>query len=85
MKYPFSHLKLCTLVLAALFFVASAVVPVRAQHEGHDMSKMPGMSKPKPKRKPRAKPAAATKKREPTKPRPTQPEEADEADDAAAE
>jgi hypothetical protein len=30
-------------------------VPVFAQHEGHDMSKMPGMSKAKPKPKPKAK------------------------------
>lgn len=81
MKVLFSHLKLYALALAALFSVASVAVPVRAQHEGHDMSKMPGMSKPKPKRKPRPKPAAA-KKRAPAQARPTQPEEANETDEA---
>jgi len=31
------------------------------QHEGHDMSKMPGMSKPKPKAKTRRKKGSGTK------------------------
>lgn len=80
MKFLFSRLKLYSLVLAALFFVASTAAPARAQHEGHDMSKMPGTSKPKPKRKPRPKPAAA-KKRAPAQARPAQPVQANEADD----
>ncbi len=76
MKLLFSHLKLYALVLAALLFVVQTAAPARAQHEGHDMSKMPGASKPKPKAKPRPKPAAARKRR-PAQAAP-KPEEADE-------
>ncbi|HYG79753.1 MAG TPA: hypothetical protein VD861_05160, partial [Pyrinomonadaceae bacterium] len=65
MDSPFPHLKLYALALAALLLVASGAVPVRAQHEGHDMSKTPATSKPKPKRKPRPKPAAAKKRQTP--------------------
>jgi hypothetical protein len=58
---------------------------VRAQHEGHDMSKMPGASKPKPKAKPKSKPrpkAAAAKKRPPTQavPKPAEINEPEEAE-----
>jgi hypothetical protein len=44
------------LVLVSAFILSiSTGQAVFAQHEGHDMSKMPGMSKPKPKPKPKAK------------------------------
>ena len=84
MKKLISHAKLYRFVLAALltaFAIAAAAVPVSAQHEGHDMSKMPGSTKPKPKPKPRPKRAAA-KKRQPTQARPKQPDatEPDEAE-----
>lgn len=55
MKKAISHLKFYALAVVALLIVFSA--PVHAQH---DMSNMPGMSKPKPKPKPR--PAAAKRK-----------------------
>ena len=51
---------LYALSMAALLFFAAA--PARAQHEGHDMSNMPGMSKPKPKSK-----STAARKRQPKK------------------
>jgi hypothetical protein len=59
--------------------------PARAQHEGHDMSKMPATVKPKPKAKPKPKPrpkAAATKKRPPTQavPKPAEINEPEEAE-----
>ncbi|HEY0378504.1 MAG TPA: hypothetical protein VGC87_16440 [Pyrinomonadaceae bacterium] len=73
--------QLYALIVAALLFCAAAPA-ARAQHEGHDMSNMPGMSKPKPKPKPRAKPAAA-KKRAPAEARPKQ-TETNEADGAGA-
>ncbi|HKQ51086.1 MAG TPA: hypothetical protein VJT74_01865 [Pyrinomonadaceae bacterium] len=60
------------LIVAALLFLALAPA-ARAQHEGHDMSNMPGMSKPKPKPKPKARPAAA-KKRQPAQAAPKQDE-----------
>ncbi|HWT02547.1 MAG TPA: hypothetical protein VN256_20005 [Pyrinomonadaceae bacterium] len=74
---------LYALIVAALVFFAAA--PVRAQHEGHDMSNMPAANKPKPKRKPkpRAKPAAA-KKKAPAQAVPKQagPNETDEAEES---
>src|SRR5215213_6873780 len=78
MRLLFSHAKLYALFLAALFFVASTPAPARAQHEGHDMSKMPGASKPKPKAKPKPKPAAVRKRR-PAQVKPER-DEANEAD-----
>lgn len=68
----------CALAIAVLLFFVAA--PVRAQHEQHDMSNMPGMNKPKakPKPKPKPKPAAA-KRRQPTPARPKQ-TDANEAD-----
>src|SRR5215212_4136084 len=70
---------LYVLIVAALLFFAAD--PARAQHEGHDMSKMPGMSMPKPKPKPKAKPAAA-KRRAPARavPKQTETNEAEEAE-----
>lgn len=77
--------------LRAIFYALSfalllvlAPSPVQAQHEGHDMSKMPA-SKPKPKAKPKPKPrpkAAATKKRPPTHsaPKPAEVEAEEEAE-----
>ncbi len=82
MKLLFSHLNLYALFLAALFLVASTAAPARAQHEGHDMSKMPGMSKPRPKAKPRPKPAAARKRR-PAQVKPKQ-DEANQGEEAEA-
>jgi hypothetical protein len=69
---------LYALIVAALLFFAPAPA-ARAQHEGHDMSNMPGMSKPKPKPKPRAKPAAA-KRRAPAAPKQTETKQTDEAE-----
>jgi hypothetical protein len=53
--------------LSIIFMLLTASATVWAQHEGHDMSNMPGMSKPKakPKARPRPRPAAATTKRRP--------------------
>src|SRR5215213_2554706 len=82
MKLLFPHLKLYALLLAALFLFAHTAAPARAQHEGHDMSKMPGMSKPKPKARPKPKTAAARKRR-PAQVKPKQ-DEANEADEAEA-
>lgn len=76
---------------AALYALSIAVLlvltpsPVRAQHEGHDMSKMPATAKPKPKPKAKPKPrpkAAAIKKRPPTQavPEPAEAEEPVEAE-----
>jgi len=51
---PFLRPRFYTLVLLTICFALSADVsgkPARAQHEGHDMSNMPGMNKPKPKKK----------------------------------
>ncbi|HYG78882.1 MAG TPA: hypothetical protein VD861_00760 [Pyrinomonadaceae bacterium] len=64
---------LYALIVVALLLLAAA--PASAQHEGHDMSNMPGVNKPKPKRKPktRAKPAAA-KRRAPAQAVPKQAE-----------
>jgi hypothetical protein len=72
---------LYALIVAALVFFAPAPA-ARAQHEGHDMSNMPGMSKPKPKPKPRTKPTAAAKRRAPAEalPKQTEASEADEAE-----
>jgi hypothetical protein len=69
MKKLISHAKLYTIVLAALLTISAT--PVLAQHDMHDMSKMPGMNKPKPKAKPRAKPATA-KRRKPVQAKPKQ-------------
>ena len=74
---------LYALSIAALLAITTS--PVRAQHEGHDMSKMPGMNKPKPKAKPKPRPkAAATKNRQPTQavPKPTEVNEPEEAEAA---
>ena len=73
-----SRTKLYTFVLAALLIIFAP--PVRAQHEGHDMSKMPGMNKPKPKPKPGAKPATA-KRRQPTQAKPKQTDATDSPED----
>ncbi len=78
MKKIISHAKFYMLVITALLITCA--LPVRAQHETHDMSKMPGMNKPKPKPKPRTKPATA-KRRPSTQTRPTQ-TEATEPDEA---
>lgn len=80
-----SHTKFYIFVLAALL-TAFAAAPASAQHEGHDMSKMPGMNKPKPKPKPkpRAKPATAKRKQPVTKAAPKQPD-ATAAQDEEAE
>jgi hypothetical protein len=81
MKKLISHAKLYTLILIALL-IASAT-PVLAQHEGHDMSNMPGMSKkPRPKPKPKAKPKpAAAKRKQPAQSKPKQ-ADASETNDA---
>ena len=73
---------LYVLIVSALLFFAAA--PANAQHEGHDMKNMPGMSQPKSKPKPRAKPAAA-KRKSPSQAVPKQTETVDEdkAEDAA--
>ncbi len=58
-------------VVAALL-LAGAVAPVRAQHEGHEMSNMQGMKirkpKPKSKRKPRPKARTTARKKKITRP-----------------
>jgi hypothetical protein len=73
---------LYALSIAILLILTSS--SVLAQHEGHDMSKMPGMGKPKPKAKPKPRPAAAaTKKRQPTQVV-AKPTEAKETEEAAA-
>lgn len=60
-------------VVAALL-LAGAVAPVRAQHEGHDMSNMQGMKtrkpKAKPKRKTRAKAGTVARRRKGARPAP---------------
>jgi hypothetical protein len=67
MKKLISHTKLCTLVLAAFLTAFAAAPEASAQHEGHDMNKMPGTNKSKPKPKPQPRPkAATTKKKQPT-------------------
>jgi len=60
-------------VVAALL-LAGAVAPVRAQHEGHDMSNMQGMkmSKPKPKARKKPRPKARTAARRKKAARPAQ-------------
>jgi hypothetical protein len=62
------HAKIYTLLLVAACLVlsgdVSGLAAARAQHEGHDMSNMPGTSKPKPKP---AKRRAATPKRTPAR------------------
>jgi hypothetical protein len=80
MKNLISHVKLYPLALIAL--LAAFGTPALAQHEMHDMSKMPGASKPKAKPKPRPKPATA-KRRQPKQAQPKQ-TEANKADDAEA-
>jgi hypothetical protein len=74
---------------AALYALSIAVLLiltpslVHAQHEGHDMSKMPAPTKVKPKAKPKPRPkAVATKKRAPTQnaPKPAEGDEAVEAE-----
>jgi hypothetical protein len=71
---------LYALSIAVLLFFAAA--PIRAQHEKHDMSTMPGMKKPKAKPKSKPRPATA-RRRQPTPAKPKQ-TEANEADDMDA-
>jgi hypothetical protein len=71
---------LCALSIAVLLFITSS--PVLAQHEGHDMSNMPGMTKPKAKPKPKPKPKPAAAKRRQARPKQTDANEADEAEAA---
>jgi hypothetical protein len=78
MKRLIRHVKLYALVLTALLTASGQVV--LAQHEGHDMSKMPSTNKPKAKPKPRAKPATA-KRRQRARVKPKQ-TEANETEDA---
>jgi hypothetical protein len=69
--------KLYTLILVAACLVLSGEtsgILARAQHEGHDMSNMPGMSKPKPKpARRRAAPPKKTTTRRANTPRQTTP------------
>ncbi len=59
------------LLLAIALIVSLALSPPAfAQHEGHDMSKMPGMSKPKPKAKAKAKRKLPARKRKAANKRP---------------
>jgi hypothetical protein len=61
---PISHVRFYILVFAALLFVtASAATPALAQHEMHDMSKMPGKAKPRAKPNPRPKQPAKKRTR----------------------
>ena len=54
-------------ILGALTLVFAVSMNALPQHEGHDMSKMPGMSKPKPKTTPKKKKARAKARRTATK------------------
>lgn len=82
MEKLISHIKLCAFVLALV--TVFATVPAMAQHEGHDMTKMPGTNKSKPKPKPRrAKPVTA-KRSQQTK-EPARPDATDEASEAEPE
>ncbi len=57
----YKHL-LLTMALALTFPLSEIAI---AQHEGHDMSNMPGMSKPKPKSKAKARRKVSARKRKP--------------------
>jgi hypothetical protein len=79
------NLRVTLYALSIVVLLSLTPSPVQAQHEGHDMSKMPAASKPKPKAKPKPKPrpkAATTKKRPPTQavPKPAEVEELEEAE-----
>jgi hypothetical protein len=52
-------------LVSALILALGTGLAVLAQHEGHDMSKMPGMSKPKPKAKAKTKRKVTARKRKP--------------------
>jgi len=62
MNERISPYKYLLLTIALLISFATSQIAI-AQHEGHDMSKMPGMSKPKPKAKTKAKRKVAARKR----------------------
>jgi len=61
MNKPFSH-KYPLLTIALVISLTTSQGAI-AQHEGHDMSNMPGMSKPKPKAKAKARKRVAARKR----------------------